>query len=129
LLLLSLAALNMPQAMVLCIADDGRMAIEPAGHGHCADGSHVCDHGQEADGHSHIGRQHCRPCVDIPIAVGTGDDRIVSQRSKSAPHQVASFQPAIQMPDVFEAPGTAEFSSFWLLSFCGSPPRCIILQV
>ena len=48
LLLLSLAALNMPQAMVLCIGHDGHVAIEPAGHDHCADGSHSRDRGRPA---------------------------------------------------------------------------------
>lgn len=128
-LLLSTAALNMPQAMVLCVGHDGHVAIEPAGHDHCADGSHVPGYRPEGSEHSHVGCPHCRPCVDIPIPIGAGDNRIASQRSKLTPTYLAGLPPMIQTPDVLETPDTVAFSSFWLLSFSGSPPRCVILQV
>jgi hypothetical protein len=127
--MLSLAALNMPQAMVLCIGDDGHVAIEHAGHDHCADGSHVRGCRPKEGEHSHVGCPHCRPCVDIPILVGIGDNRIASQKSKVTPIQLAGLPPVIQAPDICEAPDTVELCSFRLLFYSGPPPRCVILQV
>lgn len=67
LMVLSLAAVNMPYVAGVCIGGDGNMAIELAGHGHCEDGSHCRDYhatGSEAAEHSHLGRPHCR-CPDV----------------------------------------------------------------
>jgi hypothetical protein len=131
-LLLSLAALNMPRTMVLCVGGDGHVAVEPAGHDHRASCSHTPDRSPtdpDAGEHSHIGPACCRPCVDIPIPIGAGGDRIVSQKSKSTGAHAVSLQPAIQTPDALEASRTTVLLSFWLLSFHGPPPRCTILQV
>jgi len=63
------------QAMVLCIGCDGHVAIEPVGHDHCADGTHLC----ESDAAVHdirlvpsAGGANCRGCTDIPIAQEIG---------------------------------------------------------
>ena len=72
LLMLSLiVALNSSQAMVLCVGSDGHVAIERAGHDHCADGTHIC----EADAEVHhtdlspdAGGVCCHGCTDLALA-------------------------------------------------------------
>ncbi len=60
--LLSLAtALNVSQAMVLCVGPDGHVAVERLGHSHCG-GTHASD-------------SHCCPCTDIPIPGCSGESR------------------------------------------------------
>lgn len=77
-----LATVNASQAMVLCIGCDGHIAIEPAGHDHRADGSHLC----ESDAAVHdtrlaadAGDARCGGCTDIPMAQATGGDPSVSK--------------------------------------------------
>jgi hypothetical protein len=77
-MLLSLmAATNASQAVVLCIGCDGHIAIEPMGHDHCADGTHLC----ESDAAVHdtrlvpdAGGTHCGGCTDIPMVQAIGSD-------------------------------------------------------
>jgi hypothetical protein len=131
LMLLSLAALNMPQAAVFCIGGDGHMAIEPAGHDHCADGSHPHSRrptDSETAEHSQVGRPYCRPCIDIPIPVGSGDHRIASQKMKLTPAHAAGLPPAIDMPGGFDALRVAKPSFFSSHASCALL-RCVILQI
>jgi hypothetical protein len=77
-MLLSLiAAMNASQGMVLCVGRDGRVAIEPVGHDHCADGTHLC----ESDAATHdkylapnADREGCPGCTDISMADEIGSD-------------------------------------------------------
>jgi len=77
-MLLSLiAAMNASQAMVLCVGSDGHVAIEPVGHDHCADGTHLC----ESDAATHDtrlapegGGTHCGGCTDISMAQEIGSN-------------------------------------------------------
>lgn len=131
-LLLSLAALNMPRAMVLCIGHDGHMAIEPAAHDHCADGSHARDRGPaglETGDHSHVDHAHCPPCIDIPISAGAGDERIASQKSKPAPVYVGAFGLTTSTPHVFASSGAVTAIPSWLLPSRSTSLCCTILQV
>ncbi len=113
-LLLSLAAMNLPQTAVLCLGGDGHVAIEPAGHDHCADGSHVHEYGPggvKIHNHSHVGRPHCRSCVDIPVSVGTSDNRRARQELKWVPVQILDFQPGMDVSNPQDVPGIAELAS------------------
>jgi len=124
--LMSLAALNMSQARVLCLGADGHVAVEPAGHNHCVDGSHTHDHGvagRRAGDHSHVGSDPCGSCIDIPFPDGASD---VSQRPKLAAAAVVSLF-AIQEPSALGAVGAT--SSLSRLFCCSSLLRSTILQV
>lgn len=131
-MVLSLAALNMPYAAVFCIGDDGHMAIELAGHGHCEDGSHWHDHyatGSEGAEHSHVGRPHCRPCVDIPIPVESSDRRFASQRSRITPAHAAGLTPPAEIPWFAEGPHFVDRLCFFSPLAGGVSPQYVILQV
>jgi hypothetical protein len=132
LMVLSLASLNMPYVAVFCIGNDGHMAIELVGHGHCTDGSHSRDHhttGSEAAEHSHVGRPHCRPCIDIPIPVESSDRRFASQRSRITPAHAAGLAPAVEIPWLAEGIHSVERSCFFSPLLCGIPSQYVILQV
>lgn len=130
LLLLLLAVLNVPQAMVLCVGDDGHVAIEPAGHDHCVDGLHSCGRASaQPDEHSHVAHEHCRPCVDIPIVVAAGRNRIVSQRSDVPLICLSHVQPTMLTGSPLDAGQTVASSSRLLPLSCGDPLQGIILQV
>lgn len=127
--LMWLTALNVSQAMVLCLGTDGHIAVEPAGHDHCADGSHEHDRdltAWEAADHSHVGPGQCRPCIDIPFPDGTSDAR---HRPTSSPARAVGTAPAIQIPGTLDALSTAP--SLWSSRFlcCSSSLRSTILQV
>lgn len=132
LLLLSLAAVNVPQATVLCLGYDGHVAIEPAGHNHGEDGLHACGRrpvNVESKDLSHVAYGHCRPCVDIPIPVAVGDHRPVSLRSDLSPVCLACQCPCI-LADIDAAPSDAAVPLLswrccrWDILFSG-----VILQV
>ncbi|MEN6332779.1 MAG: hypothetical protein ABFE01_00875 [Phycisphaerales bacterium] len=132
LMLLSLATLNMPQAAVFCIGDDGHMAIEPAGHDHCADGSHPRNYrptGIEAAAHSHIGSPQGRPCVDIPIPAESSDHRFASQKSKLVPTQAAGLAAAVETPWTVDLLCSFEPAFFPPSVSRDASPLCVVLQV
>lgn len=86
LLMLSLTlALSSSQVMVLCVGSDGHMAIEPVGHDHCADGTHLC----EADAEVHhtdlrpdTAGVRCHGCTDLALAGEICNDPTTSGMSK-----------------------------------------------
>ncbi len=86
LMMLSLVVtLNGSQAIVLCVGSDGHVAIEPAGHDHCADGSHVC--ASDADVHDTrlapgADATRCGGCTDFSMAGEIGSDPKASASSK-----------------------------------------------
>ncbi len=131
-LLLALAAMNLPQTAVLCLGGDGHVAIELAGHDHCADGSHVHEYGPggvKLHDHSHVGRLDCRPCVDIPVSVGTSDTRRARLELELAPVPIVGFQPGTDVQNTSDTPGIATSASSLLLPSCGTFLRCVVLQV
>jgi len=72
-LLSVLVALNMSQAVVVCVGADGHIAIETAGHHHCDHDPHADDpdHSPVDTGeHSHAADTPCMPCTDIPVCAG-----------------------------------------------------------
>jgi len=130
--LASLAMLNMPQAMVLCIGGDGHVVVKPAGHDHRADGSHICCRatgGTHVGDHSHIGAKQGQSCIDIPIPVDAGDHRVASQRGKSAPVCVANLPALLQGSDAFDVPGLVVSLSSTLPFSRDASCRHIVLQV
>lgn len=86
LMMLSLiVTLNGSQAMVLCVGSDGHVAIEPAGHDHCADGTHICE--SDADVHHtdlapDTDGARCHGCTDLALAGEICNDPTASGMSK-----------------------------------------------
>ena len=101
-MLLSLmAAMNASQAMVLCVGSDGHVAIEPVGHDHCADGTHLC----ESDAAVHDTRlvpgadaTRCGGCTDLPMADEIGSDPRASAASKSVSAGLLAVLPTAGIP-------------------------------
>lgn len=132
LLMLSLAALNMPQAVVFCIGHDGHMAIEPAGHQHCQDGSHPRNYhaaGAETAEHAHLGVPQKAACIDIPIPSESSDSRFASQRSRLTPVAAAGLAPSVDTYRAADAPCVLEPLPFPSFAFYDASPRGVILQV
>ncbi|MBN1359532.1 MAG: hypothetical protein JW993_03020 [Sedimentisphaerales bacterium] len=91
-----LAMGNVAHGMVICVGAHGHLAIEPAGHDHCAD-DHVRSNAGRGDplwlpragtgtrpylcSYEHATR--CEPCVDIPLLVGAFDGKTVPDASKA----------------------------------------------
>ena len=72
-LLSVLVALNMSQAVVVCVGADGHVALEAAGHHHCDHDPHAddADHSPIDTGdHSHAADTPCMPCTDITVCAG-----------------------------------------------------------
>jgi hypothetical protein len=127
--LLSLAAaMNASQAMVLCVGCDGHGAIEPAGHDHCADGTHRC----ESDAAAHDTRltpdasgAGCRGCTDIPLADAIGSDPSASARGGTAAAFAGVLPAQIPPFDNFESGNPKfEFAPVYHV-----PLRSVMLQV
>jgi hypothetical protein len=130
-MLLSLmAAMNASQAMVLCVGSDGHVAIEPAGHDHCADGTHLC----ESDAAVHDMRlvpdadaTRCGGCTDFSMADEIGSDPRASAASKILSAGWLALLPAEQTP-----PNDATcigLSASAFLTFYHIPLSSIVLQV
>jgi hypothetical protein len=130
-MLLSLmAAMNASQAMVLCVGSDGHVAIEPVGHDHCADGTHLC----ELDAAVHDTRlvpgtdaTRCGGCTDISMADEIGSDPRASAASKIVSAGWLAVLPAEQTPlndtTGIDLPASAS------LTFYPIPLSGIVLQV
>ena len=54
-------------ALVLCLGDDGHIAIEYSNGGSCADSSHEISEAENCELSSSSPHCHCGPCVDIPL--------------------------------------------------------------
>ena len=131
-MLLSLiAAMNAAQAMVLCVGCDGHVAIEPAGHDHCADGMHLC----ESDAAAHdtyvapdAGRESCHGCTDIPMVEEISSDPSASTTSKSvSAGMLLLSSPSHSSSDDAAAQARLEFHMSDSLQI--APLSSIILQV
>lgn len=89
LVMLSLTVtLNGLQSMVLCVGSDGHVAIEPAGHDHYADGTHICEADAEvhhADLASDSDIARCHGCTDLALAGEICNDPTASGISKIIP--------------------------------------------
>ena len=59
--------------VVLCIGDDGHVALEVVHQGHCQDTHGADEHGQEAVPKQLAGTDArcCPSCVDVPLSSGT----------------------------------------------------------
>lgn len=129
--LLSLvAAMNASQAMVLCVGCDGHVAIEPAGHDHCADGTHLC----ESDAAVHdarlvpdAGGVRCHGCTDISLADAMGSDPGASAAAKSV--SAAMLAVASQSQITPNGAASIDISALASLILYHVPPRGIMLQV
>ena len=131
-MLLSLiAAMNASQAMVLCVGGDGHVAIEPAGHNHCADGTHLC----ESDAAVHntrlapdAGGTSCHGCTDIPMAEEIGGDPGASAASKSVSAGILALSSQVHIsPNDVAAQARFEFQ---ISDFPQAVPlSSIVLQV
>jgi hypothetical protein len=124
-LVFATAAVNASQSLVLCLGHDGHVAVEPAGHHHCAGTRPYA--ADPADPHSHIADDHCQPCTDIPISLWVRGEPAGSRATESGVSTHAA---------VFSLPRPADGPSI-LPELSGSPPpicsplslRAIVLQV
>lgn len=124
------AAMNVSQMMVLCIGCDGHVAIEPMGHDHCADGTHICESDAAVHDTSLVpdaGGTRCHGCTDFSMAHAIGSDPGASAASKiiSAGMLAVSLQ-------VHTLPNDAtctDLSASADLAFYHVPLSSIVLQV
>jgi len=121
---------NASHGMVVCIGAHGHVAIEPAGHDHCADADDAHDCGPAASGSGatgYLADGHCEPCVDIPLSLGAFDDRLTSGALKMSGSTPAA---CIEPPATPQTHGTdvLTFTRCTFLTF-PTPLSSIILQV
>lgn len=128
-LLCLLAMGNVSDGMVVCVAGQGHVAIESAGHDHCA-GAEV--HGDVATRSvlylcGHAANGSCIPCVDIPLSLGAFDHRFASavlKANASAP--AVCIEPSTTPQDF--AATLQTFTPGTLLTY-HAPLTSVILQV
>jgi len=130
-LLSVLVALNMSQAVVVCVGADGHVAIEAAGHQHCDHDSHADDpdHAPADTGdHSHATDTPCMPCTDIPVCAGAA-----KHPSKPSHSPTGVFVPVdFVAPSDHAAADTsrvADPESLLLLATYFMPLRTVVLLV
>lgn len=130
-MLSAMVALNMSQAVVVCVGADGHVALEAAGHHHCDHDTHTDDsHSSSADteDHRHAEDTHCQPCTDIPVCVGA-----LEHPFKPSHSPVGVFVPvACIVPFGFPAPDASDvgdLESFTAFATFFVPLRTVILQV
>ncbi len=131
-MLLSLvAAMNASQTMVLCIGYDGHMAVEPVGHHHCADGTHIHQSGIEAHRTGLIadtGGPCSAGCMDVPFAGQICSDPKTFSSSKAGPIGLAVVSTLLQ-PPADDTLGTLLSILPMLSADRHALPSCIVLQV
>ena len=126
-----LVALNMSQAVVVCVGADGHVAIETAGHDHCACDAHA--HGSSApstgsEDDSHAGSESCEPCTDMPICAGAAEDSFKpSQVSADACMSAHCGMPSASTSPAAE--GTLDQELLIPLATFFLPLNTVVLQV
>lgn len=85
--------LAFPDEVVLCVGEDGRVAVKEARGGHCA-ASHAATHHRnsgtyEEDSYLTRPRDCCKTCLDIPVS-SSSQPQQVPEKQSSHGDQVAS---------------------------------------
>ncbi len=111
-LLSLLTAWNTSQAMVLCVGNDGHVAVEPLGHVHC--------------GETDVDDCHCCPCTDIPIPASVAQDRPAAP-AEPQPDEPAALLPSQAIPPL--AVAWTPLSTSLTASTPAALLRTIVLQV
>jgi len=128
-----IVALNGSQAMVLCVGSDGHVAIEPVGHDHCADGTHLCEADAEVH-HKNLSPDtdavRGRGCTDLALAGEMCSDPTASGTSKTLSWSLADglYLPADQRETDNERPPTV-LSEFTFVAQYQVPLSNVVLQV
>ena len=84
---------NTSGELALCIGDNWHIAIEPLNHEHNENHPHI-EHNSSSTEHQHDGHlesPHCKPCIDIPIFIGTTDNRLPLKQVKSNSNTLVSL--------------------------------------
>jgi hypothetical protein len=96
--LLSLTmTLNSSQVTTLCVRSDGQVVLEPVVHGHCTcetESSGVNTDSALAGVTSYLADEHCGPCVDLSIPLGSCNARTASATPKMAFGGLSAVLPA-----------------------------------
>ena len=130
-LLSVLVALNMSQAVVVCVGADGHVAIEAAGHHHCDHDLHPddSDHSPaDAADHSHAADGPCMPCTDIPFCAGAPEHPFKSSHSPTGSSvSVDCTAPSDRAAADASRIAAPESFPFWTTFFL--PLRAVVLLV
>lgn len=124
------AALNVSQMMVLCVGCDGHMAIEPVGHNHCADGTHICESDAEVHDTGLVpdaGGSRCHGCTDFSMAEAISSDPGASGASKII--SAGTLAVSLQAHTPPNAAACTDLSASADLTFHHVPLSSIVLQV
>lgn len=125
-----LAAANVSSGMVFCVGAAGHVAIEPLGHRHCDVAVHDHEHDVDArlsheHDHGYGASQDCRPCVDIPLALGPLDEKTLSR----PPDVAVTLAIADPSASLRHADASPDASDRTLLSSQQTALRSVVLQV
>jgi len=77
---------NTSGGLALCIGANGHVALEKIFHEHCHNHQHSDEHSisLSAQEHSkHLESPHCKPCIDIPIFIGSTTDKLPPKKITS----------------------------------------------
>jgi len=124
-------ASNTSGGLALCIGSNGHVALEPAIHEHCHNRPHIELNDPSSMEHEHDGHlesPHCKPCIDIPIFIGSTDNQVPLKPVKPNPETLVSLLETAVISDYqFMLPAAARR----LYSDTGENRllRCIILLV
>ncbi len=125
-----LALGNVSHRMVLCVGAHGHVAIEPAGHSHCADtgDDHDCGPaGPRAGAGGHWAFARCGACVDIPLSLGVLDGWLVSGGAKTIAPVPTAYTDRPESSTGYAA-AIPTFTRYPLFTF-HTPLTSIVLQV
>jgi len=94
LLIYTFMASNTSGGLALCIGANGHVALEPLTHEHCHNSPHIEQNDPSSLGHEHdehLENPHCKPCIDIPIFIGSTDNRVPLKPVKPNPDTLVSL--------------------------------------
>lgn len=133
LLLAVLALSGLGPNMVLCIAADGHISVEPASGGECcspaADTHRDCDEDEGMDACEDSDSRCCYQCVDIPIPAGKlGKFNIPSKRSSVSELASLGFSYTRQV-SVFTPPASRADLDLIETGACSRPDTTVVLLV
>jgi hypothetical protein len=92
---------NISGELALCIGSHWHIALEPLTHEHNENHSHI-ENDPSSTEHEHDGHvesPHCKPCIDIPIFIGSTDTRLLLKPARPNSNTHASIVEPITISD------------------------------
>jgi len=120
--------LSIMPTTVLCIGGDGHVALEPAHHGHCAEGAEAHDQDGSLDAGSRTAREACsaHSCTDLSLTLGWSTRPLLVTTLLRLQFDAQPYPPAAAIRHAADSDFSARQDTHWNRPLSGLTPSLIV---